>query len=42
MIELFDATRLTIKRDHTLTVASSTLLLAAGLMAAYTALLQVQ
>ena len=42
MIELFDATRLTIKRDHTLTVASSTLLLAAGLMAAYTAFLQVQ
>ena len=42
MIELFDAARLTVKRDHTLAVASTTLLLTAGLMAAYTALLQVQ
>ena len=42
MIELYDATRLTVKRDHTLALASSTLLVASGLMAAYTAFLQLQ
>lgn len=42
MIELFDASRLVVKRDHTLALACSTLLLVAGVMAAYSAFLQVQ
>ncbi len=42
MIELFDAARLTVKRDHTLAVAGGTLLVTAGVMAAYTAFLQLQ
>lgn len=42
MIELYDAARLTVKRDHTLAVVGSTLLVTAGLMAAYTTFLQVQ
>ena len=42
MIELFDAARLTIKRDHTLAVAGGTLLFTAGVMAAYTGFLHLQ
>lgn len=42
MIELFDSSRLTVKRDHTLAALGSTLLVISGLMAAYTAYLQVQ
>lgn len=42
MIELFDSSRLTVKRDHTLAALGSTLLVVSGLMAAYTAYLQVQ
>lgn len=42
MIELFDAARLTVKRDHTLAAMSGTLLITAGAMAVYTAFLQVQ
>jgi hypothetical protein len=42
VIELFDAARLTVKRDHTLAAAGGVLLVTASLMAAYTAFLQVQ
>ena len=42
MIELFDAERLTVRRDHTLALVSGMLLLTATAMAAYTAFLQVQ
>ena len=42
MIELYDAARLSIRRDHTLVIAGSTLLVAAGLMGAYTVFLQLQ
>lgn len=42
MIELFDAARLTIKRDRTLAVAGGTLLLTASVMATYTGYLQFQ
>jgi hypothetical protein len=42
VIELFDAARLTIKRDHTLALASGTLLFTAGAMAAYTGFVHLQ
>jgi hypothetical protein len=42
VIELYDAARLTVKRDHTLAAGGATLLVTAGLMAAYTAFLHFQ
>lgn len=42
MIELYDAERLTIKRDHSLAAASFTLLFTASVMAAYTGFLHLQ
>ena len=42
MIELYDPARLTVKRDHTLAAAGGTLLVTAGVMAAYTAFLQLK
>jgi Tfp pilus assembly protein PilN len=40
VIELYDSSRLTIKRDHTMVALGSTLLVVSGAMAAYTAYLQ--
>ncbi len=42
MIELFDTQRLTVRRDHSLALMGSTLLLVVGLMGAYTLWLQLQ
>ncbi len=42
MIELYDAARLTVKRDRSLPIAAGVLLSTAGLMAAYTAFLHLQ